>query len=93
MNAGVLSALTTKEMVAKTSAKAPKDHTISFDSKSGVFIQGSFHRALFFVDGITIDILDYDEETTASDISKWVEEKRILFNKEKASTWLQPDEA
>ena len=90
MNTGALSALTTKEM-AKTSGKS--DHTISFDSKSGVFIQGSFHRALFFVDGITIDILDYDEETKASEIAKWVEEKRILFNKEKASIRLQPDEA
>lgn len=80
-------------MVAKNSGKTPKDHTVTFDAKCGVFIQNSFHRALFFVDGITIDTLEYDEETKASVIAKWVEEKRTLYIKEKASVRLQPDEA
>ena len=72
----------------------PKDHTLFFDAerKCGVFIQGSFRRAIFFVDGLNIDILDYDSETKASEIEKWVAEKRILFNKEKASR-LQSNEA
>lgn len=81
-------------MMVKTSAKKVKEGTVFFDDdrKSGVFIQAQFKRCLFFVDGITLDILDYDSETVASILDKWISEKRKLYEKEKASR-LQPNEA
>ena len=81
-------------MMAKTSTKKVKEGTVFFDDekKSGVFIQAQFKRCLFFVEGITIDAKDYDEETKASEVDRWINEKRSLFEKEKASR-LQPNEA
>lgn len=64
--------------------KGKSDFNVWFsdDRRSGVLIQPKFRRAIFFVNGETKDNLDYTEETTASEIDRWIKEKRSLFIKE-----------
>ena len=65
----------------------------SDDKKSGILIQPRFRRVLFFVDGLTKDTFYYESDTKASEVDRWIAEKRKVYLKEKASLRLEPEEA
>jgi len=80
-------------MLAKT-IHGTSDSNIFFseDKKSGLLIQPKLRRVLFFVNNDTKDTLYYEQETTVSDVDKWIKEKRKLYEQEKASR-MEPKEA
>jgi hypothetical protein len=71
-------------MVAIRKANQP-DSTVWFDreEKVGVLIQFQFKRALHFVNGLTVDTLNWTEDTTAKTVDDWITNKRTLYKKEK----------
>lgn len=58
--------------------KGEQDSTVWFskEDKSGVLIQHSLNRCIYFVKNIRVDTLDFSKETPASEIDKWVDAKR-----------------
>ena len=79
-------------MTAKLNGKE-SNVFFSEDNKSGILIQPRFRRVLFFVAGVTKDTFYYEEDTKASEVDRWITEKRKVYLKEKASIGLQPEEA
>lgn len=43
----------------------------SEDHKSGILIQPKLHRAIYYVDNLTVDTLDFQENTTMSEVEAW----------------------
>ena len=58
-----------------------KDITRYFDNtqKNGVLIQYKLKRAIYFVNNISIDEFNFDEETTINEIENWIKAKKNHF--------------
>lgn len=65
-------------------AKKSKDSNrfFSTDKKSGILIQHSFKRAIYFVDNINIDEFQFNDETKVSDLEKWIEAKKKNYQEQ-----------
>jgi hypothetical protein len=48
----------------------------SEDHKSGILIQPKLHRAIYYVQNLTVDDLDFQDDTTISEVEDWIDAKK-----------------
>ena len=67
-----------------SSRKTPKSQDsnifLSEDRRTGILLQPSLNRAIFFSKGERLDTIDNINDMAPEDFNKWVQQKRIVTN-------------